>query len=388
VRGPWRAIHDSGDFLIVYTAARAWLHGVNPYLPHDLAATAQAAGISVTPHAFVTSPSVYLPPALPIVALFALMPWMAAKALWLACLLGLTFWSIVVFARMATKSTLPVASFLLAFAPLHAGLSKGQPSVMVCGFLFLSLFTPQPYVAGLLLGLAACIKPQLVMGFFLLAAAQQQYRKLIAACAVGMVATGIGVAFLAPGWFPALNSNLREIVGSSSGLHSGSDPTSWYQLINLHILIPDWLSGTPVEVIAYAIIVLITTIAAVRAADSSMAAALIASATVLIGYHRFYDAQVLWLGIPALLLLTPSRTSPFLWGIFAVFLVPGQTMLALWMGARPTNPGLALLLRHETIAVVLIWMILAWTAIRLRKPGCGSLPELDREAELTSLQPI
>ena len=227
-----------------------------------------------------------------------------------------------------------------------------------------------------------------MIGFFLLAAAQREYRKLIAAGAAGLVAAGIGVAFLAPGWFPALNSNLRDIVGSSSGLHSGSDPTSWYQLINLHILIPNALSGTPLEVVAYAIIVVITAVAARRAADSSMAAALIASATVLIGYHRFYDAQILWLLIPVILLLTPKRTSLWLWGIYAVFLVPGQTMLALWMGAHTVNPGLALLLRHETIAVVLIWMILAWTAITLRKPGWGSTSESHREAELTSLQPI
>ena len=74
VRGPWRAIHDSGDFLLVFTAARCWLHGANPYAPADLAVAAQAAGIQVTAAHFVTNPSVYLPPALALLSPLALLP--------------------------------------------------------------------------------------------------------------------------------------------------------------------------------------------------------------------------------------------------------------------------------------------------------------------------
>ncbi len=366
VRGPLRAIHDSGDFLLVFTAARSWLHGVNPYVPGKLAVTAQAAGIQATPALFVTSPSVYLPPALLILAPLALLPWAIAKALWLACLLALSLWNILAFARMAKQRAVQVASFLLAFAPLHTGIAKGQPSVLVCSLIFLSLFTPQPYVAGCLLGLAACIKPQLAVGFLLLAAGQRQFRKLMAACAVGIAATGIGLLFIAPGWFPALNSNLREIVGSTSGLAGGSEPTSWYQLVNLHILIPEALARTPLEIVLYAILISVTAIAAVRAADSSLAPALIASATVLIGYHRFYDAQLLWLGVPAILFLTQKLASLLLWAAYAVFLVPGQTIAALWAGAKNDSAGWVLL-RHETLALLLICMIFVWMALKLRE---------------------
>jgi len=374
VRGPWRAVHDSGDFLLVYTAARSWLHGVNPYIAADLAITARNGGIPLTETDFVISPSVYLPPALTLLTPLALLPWAVAKTIWLACLLALTLWNVVVFARLAKQWAVPVASFLLAFAPVHSGFSKGQPSVLVCGLIFLSVFTANPDIAGLLLGIAACFKPQLAIGFFLLAAGQRQFRKLIVACAVGLIASGIGVAFVVPGWYPALSANVRNIVGSVSGLNSASGPISWYQLVNLHILIPEALTRTSFELIAYAIIVAITAIAAVRAADWRMSTALIASATVLIGYHRFYEAQIMWFDVPAILFLSQKPLSYILWALHAVFLVPGQTMIALRVGMQTNNPLWALLLRHETIAVVLIWMIFAWITIRHREAGQASAP--------------
>ncbi|MGA2881498.1 MAG: glycosyltransferase family 87 protein [Bryobacteraceae bacterium] len=388
VRGPCRAVDDSGDFLIVFTAARNWMQGLNPYIPADLAASAQAAGAPVPAAYFVTSPSVYLPSALPLVAPLALLPWAIAKVLWLACLLALSLWNVVALARLAKEWALPVASLLLAFAPLHTGLGRAQPSVLVCGLIFVSLFTTDPDIAGLLLGMAACIKPQLAAGFLLLALGQRQYRKLIVACVMVAVSTGIGVALIAPGWFPALNWNLREIVGSSSGLHSGPDPTSWYQLINLHILIPEALSQTPVEIILYALIVLLTIVAIRRAADHWMSAALISSATVLIGYHRFYDAQILWLGVPALLFFAQRPLSLLLCAGYAAFLVPGQTLAALWLGTRTDNAWRALVLRHETIAVVLIWTIFVCIALKPREVWHGTTRGPLRETELTSLQPL
>jgi hypothetical protein len=388
VRGPWRAINDSGDFFIVFSAARNWIQGTNPYLPADLAASAQAAGTPVTAAYFVTSPSVYLPSALPFFAPFALLPWAVAKALWLAVLLALTLWNIFAFARIAKEWALPVAAILLGFAPLHTGMGKGQPSIFVCGLVFLSLFTTDADIAGLLLGIAVCIKPQLAAGFLLLALGQRQYRKVIVACGMVAVSLAIALLFLAPGWFPVLNSNLRDIVGSASGLHGGADPTSWFHLINLHILIPEALSHTPVEIMLYTLIVLLTIVAVRRAAEPWMSAALIASATVLIGYHRFYDAQIIWLGVPTILLFTRRPLLVFLCGCYAVFLIPGQTIAALWLGTRMDSPWAAVILRHETIALVLIWMAFVRIALKPRHIWHHTTPESLREARITSFQPL
>jgi hypothetical protein len=364
-RGPWRAVHDSGDFLIQYTGARAWLHGVNPYLPAGLPAVAKDAGATVPQDYFLNNPSVYPPFAFPLLAPFAILPWGIAKFVWLALILGFTIWSISKFAGFDKRWTLPIATFLLAFAPVHTGLAKGQPAVVVCGLLFASLFTPHVYISGVLLGLATCIKPQLTIGFLLLAAAQRQYRKLAVVAAIGVVGCAIGLGFIAAGWYPAWASVMGDVVGSSSGVGS-VQPRSpiWYQLINLHVLIPQSLAYTPVEVILYGIAVTVTAAAVFRARNDKMAWALIAPATILISYHRFYDAELLWLGIPAILLLAGTPVSRLLWVCYAVFLVPGQTIVALVAGAETSNPWWGLLLRHETMAVIVIWAIFVWIALR------------------------
>ena len=119
-----------------------------------------------------------------------------------------------------------------------------------------------------------------------------------------------------------------------------------------------------------------------------MSAALISSATVLIGYHRFYDAQIIWLGIPAILFFAQKPLSLLLCGCYAVFLVPGQTIAALWLGTQMDSPWAAVILRHETIALVLIWMAFVRIALEPRHIWHHTPPESLREARITSFQPL
>ena len=118
------------------------------------------------------------------------LPWAFAKAIWLCVSIGASLWAVMALARMAQRWTLAVSAFLLAFAPLHTGIMEGQPCVLVCALIVISIVTPQPYIAGLLLGIAVCIKPQLALGFCFLALALNQGRKLIAACTTGLVLSG------------------------------------------------------------------------------------------------------------------------------------------------------------------------------------------------------
>jgi hypothetical protein len=261
---------------------------------------------------------------------------------------------------MAKGWTLPVCSFLLAFAPLHTGISKGQPSVLTCALIIASIVAPQPYIAGLLLGIAACIKPQLALGFLLLALGLRQGRKLIAACITGLVISGAALAWMPPGSLSVLISNLSEV---GSGINGGSALNPYrFQLINIDALIPQALYGAAAAALVYAIIALVSAIAVARAADSRMAIAVVAAAVVLVGYHRFYDSQILWLGIPAMYLVGQQLKLFALRACYAVFLIPGQTMAATWLGPHAYGLGPLLLLRHETMACVLAWVIFVWIA--------------------------
>jgi len=156
-------------------------------------------------------------------------------------------------------------------------------------------------------------------------------------------------------------------VSSAAGINNGSNLNALsYQLINIGTLIPQTRFNTPVMAIIYAIIASLSVIAVVRAVDTKMAVAVAASAAVLVGYHRFYDAQILWLGIPAMLLVVPGRMALALRVCYSVFLIPGQAMAAVWLGSRRNGPWSFLLLHHETLACVVVWLIFAIASIILR----------------------
>jgi hypothetical protein len=362
VRGPWRAIHDSGDFLTAFAAARCWIGGLNPYATGDLVVSARAAGAQVSEAHFLATPSVYPPPTLLLFAPLAVLPWELAKGIWLACTLGVSCWAAVALTRMAKGCSLAVWSFLLAFAPLHTGIAKGQPGVLVCALIVLGIVTPRPYIAGLLLGIAVCIKPQLVLGFVLLVIVLRQGRKLVAASTAAILVSAAAWMCMKPGSFDTWISNLSA-VASTSANGSPLNPLR-FQLLNIDTLVPQALYGTPVIAIVYAIIASVSAIAVLRAVDTPTAVAVVASAALLVGYHRFYDAQVLWLGIPAMLLAVEGRMSLVLRAGYSVFLIPGQTMAATWFDPRPDGLTSFLLLRHETLACVVMWLIFAAAAIR------------------------
>jgi alpha-1,2-mannosyltransferase len=383
VRGPWRAIHDSGDFLTVFSAARCWAHGMNPYEPADLVLSARSAGADASAAQFHSTPSVYPPPALLLLSPLALLPWAAAKAIWLFCLLGSSFGAVVALARMAKAWTAPVWSFFLAFAPLHSGISKGQPSVLVCALITFSIAASEPWIAGVLLGIALCIKPQLALGFLFLAAGLHHWRKLFAACATAFVTGGVALLCTKSGSLTTLASNL-SVASSSSGIDSGSALNPFrYQLINVDTIIPQALYSTLAVTTICAIIVLVSMIALTIAVDARTAVAVVASATALVGYHRFYDAQILWLGIPIVLTAVRGRAALLLRACYSVFLIPGQTMAAAWSGARTDGPWAFLRLPHETLACMLLWLLFIgisiqrqdpWTPLRAR-PATNSLCE-------------
>jgi hypothetical protein len=364
-RGPWRALYDSGDFLNVYSATRCWVHGGDPYATADLVRIGRAAGAPVSEAYFAGLPSVYLPPSLLLLAPFALFPWAVAKTVWLCFLTGSCLWLAASTVTAVKRWALPLWCYLLAFAPLHTGLRKGQPTVLVCSLIAASLLVSEPLLAGLLLGVAACIKPQLAFGFLLLALLAREFRKLLAACLTGLVITLAALARLRGGSLAHLFSNLSLVGG---GINSASpDNPIRFQLINIDTLLPSALYGVATIAIVYAIIALLSAIAVVRSGDIRIAISVVASATVLLGYHRFYDAEILWLAIPALLLM-PVRSARILCLAYSVFLIPGQTMAAAWLKSRADDPWFLPLMRHETLACILIWLTFLASALRRQAP--------------------
>src|SRR6266513_373882 len=85
-RGPYRVARSitGRDFALVYTAARCWMKGNNPYDPSELSHEFLYAAKG--PPALVpepkSHPSIYAPMAMPLLAALAWLPWHEANLLW------------------------------------------------------------------------------------------------------------------------------------------------------------------------------------------------------------------------------------------------------------------------------------------------------------------
>jgi hypothetical protein len=357
VRGPARFFNKGGDFLTLFASSRSWLHGQNPYSADSLMAGALAAGAPVPEDQFASTPAIYLPTALLLYSPLAALPWNVADGIWFAISLGAFWWACVCAGRLAGGLTQPLAALFLAFAPVHTAFARGQPSLLVCALIIAGVTIERPLFAGLLFGLAICIKPQLAIGFVLLSAVWRQGAKVLWAFATASLVAICAV-------LPMKMESLRLMVSSLAAVNPvtgivqgvGVDQLG-FQLLNIDTLIPRALYSGGLVAAIEIIIVVVTGIAVWRSSDRKISLAIVASATLLIGYRRFYDAEILWLGVPAALALGNSRIFPVLAGAYALFLVPGQTIAQRLFETSPDTPWAAILLRHEAIACVGIWLI-------------------------------
>ncbi len=359
-RGPLRGYQRAEDFVRILDSSRCWTLGRNPYLPADLATCSLD---NAPAQHYVVDPQVHPPATLLLLSPLARLPLGVARVIWESLLIFLTVLAGVRLARVTPGWDLRISCFVLAFAPVHTALRLGQTSILTCSLVALSLTVEQPWLAGILLGIAACFKWHLALWFVLLAAWTdwRRFATAAAACCTVMVAAILRMkAGSLAMWLAGMASLSR-----GSGLGSGSyeNPLS-YQLLNVDALLPEQWQRKSLIFLLYLAILLLSAAAVVLTKDRWAAIAVTAAASTIVAYHRFYDASILCLAIPALLAL--PRRFRWLWACFAVFLVPGQQMVGDWMGSHITGIGTFLLLRHEVIACLLIWAVFMLYAIHQR----------------------
>jgi hypothetical protein len=367
LRGPLRGLQAGApDITRVLDSSRCWALGRNPYLPADLAACSLDHTAMIE---FVEAPQVQPPSTLLLLSPLAGLSQRTAAAAWVALLLSLTVWACVRLARATPGWDLRVSCFAIAFSPVHTALALGQTSLLTCVLIAFSLTVEHAWLAGALLGLAACFKWH-VAAWFVLLAAWNDWRRLAAAAATCCAVMSVAIIHLKAGSLATLLAAMFSVgTGSGWGSGSSSDPLS-YQLLNLDGLLPERWHAASIIITLYLAVLLLSAVAVVRTNDRWTAIAVVAAASAIFGYHRFYDASMLCLAIPALLKLPENFR--WLWGCFAVFLVPGQTMAARWLGPHVTGFWSFILLRHEMIACLLIWATFAYYAAR----RCAASPQL------------
>ncbi len=394
-RGPYRAIRYSttGDFSTVYGAALCWLHGENPY---DRAALkAELANAGAPPdiqHNQDINPSVYLPAAMPWTAVFASLRWRAANVSW--CLLSLILFAasllaILFRAGLSSPGKWLTASAALAFSPTYVGIYDGNPGVIVISLISLAIcFGAQQssMTSGVLLGIALCFKPQLAISALCVLAVWKNWKALALGIAVFVVSLAIGVVVVSSfghnwSWWHAEQDNVTlSFQPGGQSDPAPASPVAW-QMLNTQALLSYLIHDRHASAAAVWLLVAVLAFLFRRTRRQSTVmpywhdVAFFSTATLMITYHRYYDAQLLLLLIPLLAGIWGRRSLSFavICGCLLLLALPVQSILARWMGTQATVESIEqlLLLRNQPTAILGIAVILAL--------GCATKPVRERE---------
>ncbi len=330
-RGLYRAAQGGGSYDLVwmYSASRAWATGGNPY---DIA-SADAAFVSgggptsaerfrPLERAAGSSGLIYPPTTFVVMAPVALLPWKAATLAW-GAINVLAFagsvWALLRIAglRAGESRAMALCCACLAFGPVHTSVAFGQTAMLPVALILLAQVAAsrrRDALAGALLAVACALKPQLAGLFVVLEAMRGRWRVVGAAAATGAVIAGVGAGALwlrGIDWPAALRANVRAFAESGVG-----SPTreNWlrFQMVNLQYPLHELISSRAVVagLTWGAVGALLGALAlatrperarrAERApspADNLLALTVVACASLMAVYHRFYDAALL---LPAL----------------------------------------------------------------------------------------
>jgi len=317
------------DFQAIYYGTRCLLEHHNPYKISELEAVYRAeAGDhpweSVQRHQVVTL-YVNLPTTFFLVAPFAMLPWSAAQALWLALLAGVFVLAACLMGKIGARDSPGVSLFLICILLANSELvfATGNTAGAAIGLCVVAVwcFLQNRFVpAGILcLAVSLAIKPHdagLVWLYFLLAGGV--YRKRALQSLLVTVILGISaflwVSHVAPHWIADWQSNLSAI--SAQGGLNEPGPASVTgrtagMVIDLQAAVSVFRNDPRIyNAVSYLVCGALLLVWSVRTlmarfshARAWLALAAIVPLTMLVTYHRPYDAKLLLLTIPACAML-------------------------------------------------------------------------------------
>ena len=395
-RGPYRAIRYStaGDFSTLYAAARCWLHNENAYSAPALKHELESAG---APDSIVrdqdVNVSVYLPSAMPPTAPVAVLPWRAANSLW--CLLalaafGASVWLIVGQLDLRVWAKWMVAGLAVLFSPTYVGLFDGNPSVLCISCVALAIclaLNLRPWSSAVLLGVALCFKPQIAFCALCVFILWRLWRPVIAAfaiaCAAGItgviVASSFGTNWQ---WLKLEQSNVAlSFASGGTSDPSPSGPVAWQMLngqtIASYVIHNAGLANLAVWLFAAGLALAYLWLRRKDRPPSKWRdVSFFAAVTLIVTYHRYYDAQLLLLTIPLLVALWKRNERVTVACLFLCLLLlafPLQSVFARALGERATKASWTqlVLLRQQPLAVLAMALVLAFGG-RGERPDCAA----------------
>ena len=346
VAGVRGALHQSYDFVPVYSGVRCLLRGCNPYdIPQLDKQFLQAGGheeLLQQADGWVNESPLYPPSTFVALAPFGLLQFPAARLAW--CLLnGCLFIVAVSLVLSLCPPSHPWLATALGALFLFNGaafLKLGQASAFAASLLVISvaLFLRRRYLlpAACLLALSLAVKPHIGILIALYLLTKQHSRRhaaLALAGALALLLIGGAILDLRPvsaHWL----SDLRSSLAISMAPGHVNDPASPYPWeIHLQavtsILFTDGKTSTAVAYGVFLLLAAAWVVGAARHVAGSSADMVALAAIVVLSmlpvYHRQVDAAILLLTIPSLLIITEHR--PALGAAMAGLTLLGSTSI-------------------------------------------------------------
>ena len=317
------------DFKLVYYQARCLLQHGDPYKPSETLRVYRAEGGKL-PQSSGGPPqdltlAVYPPTTLIFIAPFAMLPWAPAHVLWMIFTAGsfilaaYLMWDIG--ANHAPVLSGCLVSFLLANS--ISLLTTGNPAGIAISLCVVAVwcFLRNRFVwAGILcLAVSLALKPHdagLVWLYFLLTGApyrKRAWQTLLVSAVLGLAAI-VWVTPIAPHWIQELHFNL-QVNSAHGGINDpgpaiGSSHTAGMVIdlqSDISIFWDDPRIYDPASYLACGALLVVWSFATLLSrfsqARARLALAAIVPLTLLVTYHRTYDAKLLLLAVPACAML-------------------------------------------------------------------------------------
>ena len=197
------------DFSCVWAGVQAALH--HPGRLYDFAYISQQQGWPMGPGR--PRPFIYPPSALPVFAPFGLLSFWVAYSLWMLLTGALFIWSAL---RAGAKW------WMVVFPPLALVVAGGQVTFLVGGLVVAGLtLRDRRILAGVLFGIAAAVKPQLLVLAPIALAADRRWRTILAAGATaGLLCLASAAVWGAAPWMDWLGAlpKFQHLVLADPGL--------------------------------------------------------------------------------------------------------------------------------------------------------------------------
>jgi hypothetical protein len=413
--GAGRVFRASNDFVPVYTGARCLLHDCNPYETKQLEQQFfQGGGRPTELPSWQIDVPVYPPSTFLALSPLALLRFPRARLLWFllnGCLFVTAAGLILSLCpgRQRWLAT-ALASFILATSGIL--LVLGQPAafaislvIIGCYLFFRSRFLP---LAAFLFTLSLAVKPQiggLIVLYLLVQKIHWRYAALAFTGALSILLCAGLILRLHPhsaDWSSTLRANLSATL--SPGGSADPRPANVQAVgdLNLQTLTNIFFPGARTfNMVAYLIfvILLVALILVVRRANACPELHLLALAAVAVlsltpVYHRFYDARLLLLTIPAVSIVFQRRR--WLGSVIAALTILAvvsvqyrvQVFLlqhALWQSVVENKLLLILLLRQQNLELLILFFLYLFAIRSLR---FSSTLEIDSYPAYESAVPL